>query len=198
MCALLAGLLATSTAAAKPGPHRRPTSHVPVAGSTEPAAERGGAARSPSPRARHAERAEPPTGHRPKGEPSRADKRAEHKPRKESGKSFGAPNHGRLEDGVLLRGSKTLRITKGARAWGLSQLTYALEHASAAVVRKTKGSSMLVGDLSARDGGFLSAHKSHQSGRDADIAFYAETSKGKPVSRGNTPAMGLLTKSTIQ
>jgi penicillin-insensitive murein DD-endopeptidase len=180
--ALLVGLLAASTAAAKPGPHRRTTAHEAAAGSTTPAADKGGGERSPSPRARRAEREEPPTAHKAKGAPTRADKHAEHKPRKESGKSLGAPNHGKLEDGVLLHGSKTLRLTKGSRAFGLSQLTYALEHASAAVVRKTKGSSMLVGDLSARGGGFLSAHKSHQSGRDADIAFYAETSKGKPVS----------------
>ena len=40
---------------------------------------------------------------------------------------------------------------------------------------------MLVGDLSAKSGGYLAGHNSHQTGRDADVGFYVMNSKGKPA-----------------
>ena len=40
---------------------------------------------------------------------------------------------------------------------------------------------MLVGDLSSEQGGKLSGHTSHQSGRDADVGFYATDARGRAV-----------------
>jgi penicillin-insensitive murein endopeptidase len=40
---------------------------------------------------------------------------------------------------------------------------------------------MLVGDLSRENGGRLPGHFSHQSGRDADVGFYARDAEGKPA-----------------
>jgi penicillin-insensitive murein endopeptidase len=40
---------------------------------------------------------------------------------------------------------------------------------------------MVVGDLSAEEGGTLSGHRSHQSGRDADVGFYLRDAKGRQV-----------------
>jgi penicillin-insensitive murein endopeptidase len=40
---------------------------------------------------------------------------------------------------------------------------------------------MLVGDLSGKDGGPLSGHVSHQSGRDADVGFYVKDGKGRAL-----------------
>jgi penicillin-insensitive murein endopeptidase len=56
-----------------------------------------------------------------------------------------------------------------------------LHHAANAVARKHAGSVMFVGDLSGRTGGHLDHHNSHQTGRDADVAFYVANSKNKPI-----------------
>jgi penicillin-insensitive murein endopeptidase len=146
------------------------------ASSHERAAERAGC--PPGQRATQEDRA---PAHRGRGEPGVRDKKAERKSKKDQGKSLGAPNRGKLEGGVQLQNSQNLHRTSPSRAFGLPQLVRAMEHAAAAVVRKHKGPRMLVGDLSMRKGGFLGAHKSHQSGRDVDIAFYAVNSRGKPV-----------------
>ena len=49
-----------------------------------------------------------------------------------------------------------------------------LLHMAALEMRKTYPDTvpLVVGDLSARDGGPLPPHQSHQSGRDADVAMY--------------------------
>ena len=49
------------------------------------------------------------------------------------------------------------------------------------IARSAKGATMLVGDLSRKEGGPLAGHASHQSGRDADIGFYVKNSKGRRV-----------------
>ena len=40
---------------------------------------------------------------------------------------------------------------------------------------------MVVGDISAKEGGKLSGHASHTSGRDADVGFYYVDSRGRTV-----------------
>ncbi|MCC6553264.1 MAG: penicillin-insensitive murein endopeptidase [Polyangiaceae bacterium] len=95
--------------------------------------------------------------------------------------SIGAPNRGRLVGSVRLKGSKHLTVREGARSWGLPALTRALERAAARVAKKHPRSVLLVGDMSARKGGHIEGHNSHQTGRDADVGFYAVNSKGKPV-----------------
>src|SRR4029450_8679153 len=39
---------------------------------------------------------------------------------------------------------------------------------------------LLVGDLSREYGGPLAGHRSHQSGRDADVGFFVTDERGKP------------------
>ncbi len=104
-----------------------------------------------------------------------------HKGARKQARSIGSPNRGKLEGAVLLHGGKHLKQRTGARSWGTPQLVGLLKRASAKVARKHRGAMMLVGDLSAREGGHLDRHNSHQSGRDADVAFYASNSKGKPL-----------------
>jgi penicillin-insensitive murein endopeptidase len=101
--------------------------------------------------------------------------------KKDNARSVGAPNHGKLEGAALLHNSKTLHMRKDSHSWALPQLVHALKHAADAVAAKNHGSVMLVGDLSGRTGGPLVGHNSHQSGRDADVAFYAMNAKGKAV-----------------
>lgn len=82
---------------------------------------------------------------------------------------------------MRLRGTKHLRQREGARSWGLPPLVRMLRRAAAEVAKKHRGSVLIVGDLSARRGGPIEGHASHQSGRDADVGFFVANSKGKPV-----------------
>ncbi|WP_437811744.1 penicillin-insensitive murein endopeptidase [Sorangium sp. So ce1078] len=93
----------------------------------------------------------------------------------------GAPNRGRLTGAVRLRSSRHLRTRDGARTWGLPVLVKALRRAAFQVAKKHGDSALLVGDLSARTGGPLDGHNSHQTGRDADVGFYVVNSKGRTL-----------------
>ncbi|WP_438040089.1 penicillin-insensitive murein endopeptidase [Sorangium sp. So ce128] len=93
--------------------------------------------------------------------------------------SKGAPNRGRLTGAVRLRSSRHLKTREGARTWGLPVLVKTLRRAAFQVAKKHGDSALLVGDLSARTGGALDGHNSHQTGRDADVGFYVVNSKGK-------------------
>jgi penicillin-insensitive murein DD-endopeptidase len=95
--------------------------------------------------------------------------------------SIGAPNHGKLEGGSRLHGSKHLKVRSGANPYGLHQLTHALKSAADRVGSKYAGSVLLVGDLSAKEGGPLTGHNSHQTGRDADVGFYVMNANGKAL-----------------
>jgi penicillin-insensitive murein endopeptidase len=65
--------------------------------------------------------------------------------------------------------------------YGHPSLVLMLQRSAKQVARSRPGSVLLVGDLSAEGGGPLAGHHSHQSGRDADVAFYARDAKGRPV-----------------
>ncbi len=95
--------------------------------------------------------------------------------------SIGAPNSGKLVGAARLRGTRHLEPRPGTHSWGLPVLVDLLRRAAGDVAARHKGSVLLVGDLSAAGGGPLSGHKSHQSGRDADVGFFVANSKGKPV-----------------
>jgi penicillin-insensitive murein endopeptidase len=95
-------------------------------------------------------------------------------------RSIGAPNQGKLANGVKLGGSSDVAVRAGASRWALPELVGLIQRATRAVRRKHGGAALLVGDLSAREGGPLVGHNSHQSGRDADIGFYLVNSKNKP------------------
>jgi penicillin-insensitive murein endopeptidase len=100
--------------------------------------------------------------------------------KKDAPMSVGAPNQGKL------RGARKLRVTddviakKNSSSWGLPELTNLLQRAARKVRKKHGGPALLVGDLSAKLGGPLVGHNSHQSGRDADLGFFVTNSKGKP------------------
>jgi penicillin-insensitive murein endopeptidase len=96
-------------------------------------------------------------------------------------RSIGPPNHGKLVGAARLRQDKRLRQREGAHSWALPQMVQLLHHAANAVAHKHAGSVMFVGDLSGKTGGHLDRHGSHQSGRDADVAFYVANSKNKPI-----------------
>jgi penicillin-insensitive murein endopeptidase len=137
--------------------------------------------------------AEPEGGKRAAKAPSKTDSKGEQKrgadgdddkaksKRKPGGASIGSPNRGHLEGGVRLKPSGHVKVREGARVWGVAPLVRLLHRVADRVASRHGGSALLVGDLSAKRGGKLDGHHSHQSGRDADIGFYVANSKGKPV-----------------
>ena len=90
--------------------------------------------------------------------------------------SVGFAFRGRLRRGVLLEESQTLRYAgeyrDGGNFYGTSELVNLLQRAAAQVARRLPGARLSVGELSRRNGGLISGHRSHQNGRDVDIAFY--------------------------
>lgn len=60
-------------------------------------------------------------------------------------------------------------------AWAVPELIFALQDAHAAVQRKFPGGMDLsIGDISLRRGGRYPPHRTHQSGRDADMRYYVK------------------------
>jgi murein endopeptidase len=72
---------------------------------------------------------------------------------------------------------------------GTHAVIEALERAAAAVARKWPGSQLFAGDISAVQGGDIRHHASHNSGRDADLAFYLRDQVG---SLADGPDMNVL------
>jgi penicillin-insensitive murein DD-endopeptidase len=96
--------------------------------------------------------------------------------------SVGSPTCGRLEGGIELVGREGLKLKRPTTArWGLPQLVSLLERGARRVRGRHPGSVLLIGDLSRRGGGDIAAHRSHESGRDADVGFYFVDRRGKAV-----------------
>ncbi|MCB9594357.1 MAG: penicillin-insensitive murein endopeptidase [Sandaracinaceae bacterium] len=104
-------------------------------------------------------------------------------PRRRS-RSVGFPWRGRLEHGVALRESRTVRIVPEyagrGHQFGTWQLVQLLERAAERVEQRLPGARLSVGEISAEAGGHLDGHRSHQSGRDADVGFYMTDARGRP------------------
>lgn len=97
--------------------------------------------------------------------------------------SIGYPNAGRHVRAKKLTGTRELEVRKSSRgrAYGHPALVLMLRRSAADVAKAVPGSVLLVGDLSTKAGGPLSGHHSHQSGRDADVAFYVTDSRGRRI-----------------
>lgn len=99
--------------------------------------------------------------------------------------SVGHPNRGWQVRAKKLRPTNALRIKTSSRAnvYGHPALVLMLRRSAQEIARAAPGSVLVVGDLSREKGGPLAGHVSHQSGRDADTAFYMLDAKG----RNHTP-----------
>lgn len=95
--------------------------------------------------------------------------------------SAGAMSVGRPSGGVLINSVRLPERTywvliEPALAWGTDETVAYLDRAVRQVAEAHPGSHPLaVGHLSARHGGHLHPHNSHQSGRDIDISYYHTT-----------------------
>lgn len=98
--------------------------------------------------------------------------------------SVGAPSRGLLRRGVELPeygpGFEWFRH-QGRSHYGTPALVNAIAHAAAEAWPGPEAPPLLVGDLSARYGGQIPGHRSHRSGRDADLLFFFTTPSGAPV-----------------
>jgi penicillin-insensitive murein endopeptidase len=68
--------------------------------------------------------------------------------------------------------------------FGTEELVGLVVRASRAVDRALPGGTVAIGDLSRRSGGASVEHRSHQSGRDVDVFYYALDAGGRPVAPG--------------
>ena len=117
-------------------------------------------------RARQADAAPPigpPTCASPKVGPSR---------------SLGKATAGELENGCQLPSQGVGWVGSKAAAWGTDGTVAILQWALAEVVRLHRGTvPVTVGALSRQRGGRLRPHRSHQSGRDIDVGYYASNNQ---------------------
>lgn len=90
------------------------------------------------------------------------------------GQSFGRPQSGYLVSGTRMpTNAAAYFLRRPERAFGTRSAVGQVVSAIRAVRRKfPRVHPLAIGDFSARHGGPLSMHGSHQSGRDADIGFY--------------------------
>ncbi|MDP9037490.1 MAG: penicillin-insensitive murein endopeptidase [Myxococcota bacterium] len=98
------------------------------------------------------------------------------------GRSVGSPTEGQLIGGMRLAETSYLRVVPvyaGADVrWGLEPLVAMLDRAARSVRRQFPTAVTSVGHLSREGGGELDRHRSHESGRDADLAFFVRSSSG--------------------
>jgi penicillin-insensitive murein endopeptidase len=100
------------------------------------------------------------------------------------GGSVGLPHAGVLTGGEKLpdRGPGFRRFRSDEIRWGNPRLVRAITRAAARVAEERPGGPpLIVADLSAKEGGGIPRHRSHRSGRDADLLLYAMTPSGVPV-----------------
>jgi penicillin-insensitive murein DD-endopeptidase len=97
--------------------------------------------------------------------------------------SVGVPHHGVITNAVPLpkRGEGYALLRTNGVHWGNPRLVAAIQESARDVARIRPGAKLGVGDLSARFGGQASGHRSHRTGRDADLLIYATTLDGRPV-----------------
>ena len=96
--------------------------------------------------------------------------------------SVGLPHAGWQLRAKKLNSSPQLWIQKKSvpYTYGHPSLVLMLHRTSKQIARQSPGSVLLVGDLSRESGGPLAGHKSHQSGRDADVGFFVTDAQGRP------------------
>lgn len=106
-------------------------------------------------------------------------------PKKESSVSCGAVNKGRLLNASeLSRAGVGFVIPKPwyrrGRRFGSDSMISLIVAAAKHVEKTLPEGTLAVADISQKGGGAIGLHKSHQSGRDVDLIFYALDDKGDP------------------
>lgn len=97
--------------------------------------------------------------------------------------SVGRPNRGRLVRGVALEPTAHLAVKGSSQGqhFGTAELVGLLSRVAARIAERSPGARLHVGDLSRETGGRFGPHRSHRSGRDADVGLYLLGADGEPV-----------------
>lgn len=94
--------------------------------------------------------------------------------------SIGTPSDGELKHARRLMPHRGYRIRDLDRAWGTDEVVHALRTAFDRVVATfPRAPKVEVHDVSYKDGGPIAHHRSHQSGRDVDIAYFQKDCRNK-------------------
>jgi penicillin-insensitive murein endopeptidase len=87
--------------------------------------------------------------------------------------SFGLPNRGFLVNAVQMPPSELWRVAQPDHAWGTEETIHSIARAVEKVHEEfAEAPPLYIGHISSQRGGYLRPHRSHQSGRDADIGYY--------------------------
>ena len=116
--------------------------------------------------------------------------------------SIGSVTRGKMRGGIPmpLQGDSwhfIPSVQKRATNYATLPLILALQEASRDVQEKTNGPKMLLGNMSYQDGGDIPWSVSHNSGRDADVAFYTVDKNGKPIEHNHFVRYNRRLKSTL-
>lgn len=124
--------------------------------------------------------------------PLRAEPDLDKPPLSRMSLSIGSPNAGSMRRAKRLKKGPGLALLERSkdRHFGHPALILMLQRSAKQIARANPGAKLAVGDISAEAGGPLSGHHSHQSGRDADLGFYARDAKGKLVAPEKFVAYG--------
>lgn len=123
--------------------------------------------------------------------------------------SIGFADEGRLINAVQMPAGNGWTVVMPSHAWGTRETIEALMESAKAVQARFPGVSPLrINHISQKDGGYIRPHKSHQSGRDADLGFYYDSDAGPVNVRDRRPVMDaalnwtllreLVTRSDVQ
>lgn len=99
--------------------------------------------------------------------------------------SIGRAAQGRLRNGLALEDGDHVEVLRGSEDtdFGTVELVQLIESGARHVSERFPGARLHVGDLSRRGGGHLGSHRSHRSGRDADVGFYMNDAAGQPLAQ---------------
>jgi LysM repeat protein/murein endopeptidase len=87
--------------------------------------------------------------------------------------AWGRPTAGKLRNGEQLQKGPGYYRRRPYRAWGTTETIAHILTAIASVrARYPRVHDLAIGDISAKRGGHLNPHVSHQTGRDVDLGFY--------------------------
>ena len=94
-------------------------------------------------------------------------------PEKLGSMSIGFVEQGRLINGVQFPAAKEWRVVSPNETWGTQEtVDFVMEAIYQVNTRYPAAPPLNVNQFSAREGGYLRPHKSHQNGRDVDLGFY--------------------------
>lgn len=111
---------------------------------------------------------------------ARIDKALAHDASALGSMSIGTPDAGALLGGVQLKSGRYWSVVPGAHAWGTKETINDLIRCIDKVNEQFPDSpKMFIGDISAKRGGHLYPHVSHQAGRDADVSYYYLNGAGR-------------------